>query len=148
MPFSIDLRQHTLAIHRPFEVLAFDHMKDGTVLPGGGRVPLVLLQVDLGAAAAAVQLFQAARVVEVQVADEDHVHVGRREAEPRQVLELRRSTIGYVSQFLRIIPRVSALDIVAEPLLEDAVTDPDVIEGAREQARLFEDPTGECRSGR
>jgi len=34
-------------------------------------------------------------------------------ASPRRVLELRSTTIGYVSQFLRTIPRVSALDIVA-----------------------------------
>lgn len=38
-------------------------------------------------------------------------------AEPRRVLEIRRETIGYVSQFLRVVPRVAALDIVAEPLL-------------------------------
>jgi len=38
-------------------------------------------------------------------------------ADPRLVLALRRDTIGYVSQFLRTVPRVSALDIVAEPLL-------------------------------
>ncbi|AHK45959.1 MULTISPECIES: phosphonate C-P lyase system protein PhnL [unclassified Ensifer] len=37
-------------------------------------------------------------------------------AEPRTVLEVRRATLGYVSQFLRVVPRVSALDIVAEPL--------------------------------
>lgn len=37
-------------------------------------------------------------------------------AEPRQVLDVRRRTLGYVSQFLRVIPRVSTLDIVAEPL--------------------------------
>jgi len=37
-------------------------------------------------------------------------------AEPRTILELRRRTIGYVSQFLRVIPRVPALDVVAEPL--------------------------------
>jgi alpha-D-ribose 1-methylphosphonate 5-triphosphate synthase subunit PhnL len=35
-------------------------------------------------------------------------------ASPRKVLRLRASTIGYVSQFLRVIPRVSALDIVTE----------------------------------
>jgi alpha-D-ribose 1-methylphosphonate 5-triphosphate synthase subunit PhnL len=35
-------------------------------------------------------------------------------AAPRDVLEVRRETLGYVSQFLRVIPRVSALDIVAE----------------------------------
>jgi alpha-D-ribose 1-methylphosphonate 5-triphosphate synthase subunit PhnL len=36
-------------------------------------------------------------------------------AEPRAVLAVRRLTLGYVSQFLRVIPRVSALDVVAEP---------------------------------
>lgn len=35
---------------------------------------------------------------------------------PREVLDVRRRTLGYVSQFLRVIPRVSTLDIVAEPL--------------------------------
>ncbi|HEY9081677.1 phosphonate C-P lyase system protein PhnL [Magnetovibrio sp.] len=38
-------------------------------------------------------------------------------AEPQKILAVRKSTMGYVSQFLRAIPRVSALDIVAEPLL-------------------------------
>lgn len=39
-------------------------------------------------------------------------------AQPRQVLAARRSTMGYVSQFLRAVPRVPALDVVAEPLVE------------------------------
>lgn len=38
-------------------------------------------------------------------------------ADPRTVLALRRDSIGYVSQFLRTVPRVSALDVVAEPLV-------------------------------
>ena len=38
-------------------------------------------------------------------------------AEPRDILAVRRETMGYVSQFLRVIPRVPTLDIVAEPLL-------------------------------
>ncbi|MDR0716938.1 MAG: phosphonate C-P lyase system protein PhnL [Azoarcus sp.] len=38
-------------------------------------------------------------------------------AEPRRVLAARRHTLGYVSQFLRVIPRVTALDIVMEPAL-------------------------------
>ena len=37
-------------------------------------------------------------------------------AEPREILELRRTTLGYVSQFLRVIPRVATLDLVCEPL--------------------------------
>lgn len=38
-------------------------------------------------------------------------------AEPRQMLAVRRSTLGYVSQFLRVIPRVSCLNVVMEPAL-------------------------------
>lgn len=38
-------------------------------------------------------------------------------AEPRQVLNIRRATIGYVSQFLRAVPRVATIDVVAEPLV-------------------------------
>jgi alpha-D-ribose 1-methylphosphonate 5-triphosphate synthase subunit PhnL len=38
-------------------------------------------------------------------------------AEPRTILALRRDTLGYVSQFLRVVPRVPTLDVVAEPLL-------------------------------
>jgi alpha-D-ribose 1-methylphosphonate 5-triphosphate synthase subunit PhnL len=38
-------------------------------------------------------------------------------ADARLTREIRRETLGYVSQFLRVIPRVSARDIVAEPLL-------------------------------
>ncbi|SMX27526.1 Alpha-D-ribose 1-methylphosphonate 5-triphosphate synthase subunit PhnL [Pelagimonas phthalicica] len=38
-------------------------------------------------------------------------------AEPRQILALRRDTLGYVSQFLRVVPRVATLEVVAEPLL-------------------------------
>ncbi len=38
-------------------------------------------------------------------------------AAPRTVIEVRRETLGYVSQFLRVIPRVATRDIVAEPLI-------------------------------
>ena len=38
-------------------------------------------------------------------------------ADARLTREIRRETLGYVSQFLRVIPRVGARDIVAEPLL-------------------------------
>jgi alpha-D-ribose 1-methylphosphonate 5-triphosphate synthase subunit PhnL len=37
---------------------------------------------------------------------------------PRNIIELRKNTIGYVSQFLRVIPRVPTIEIVMEPLLE------------------------------
>ena len=51
-------------------------------------------------------------------------------AEPRQVLTVRRATIGYVSQFLRAVPRVATVDVVAEPVIANGVTRPD----AREKA--------------
>lgn len=39
------------------------------------------------------------------------------QAEPREILALRRETLGYVSQFLRVVPRVPTLEVVADPLL-------------------------------
>ena len=39
------------------------------------------------------------------------------QADPRLIMQLRKQTIGYVSQFLRVIPRVSCLDVVMEPAL-------------------------------
>ncbi|MEN8917310.1 phosphonate C-P lyase system protein PhnL [Planktotalea arctica] len=38
------------------------------------------------------------------------------QAEPRDVIALRRETLGYVSQFLRVVPRVPTVEVVAEPL--------------------------------
>ena len=42
-------------------------------------------------------------------------------APSQTLLDIRRETIGYVSQFLRVIPRVSTLDVVAQPLRERGV---------------------------
>ncbi|WP_374302815.1 phosphonate C-P lyase system protein PhnL [Ferrovibrio sp.] len=53
-------------------------------------------------------------------------------AAPRTVLEIRRRSLGYVTQFLRVIPRVSTLDIVAEPLLARGVADAQARERAAE----------------
>jgi alpha-D-ribose 1-methylphosphonate 5-triphosphate synthase subunit PhnL len=39
------------------------------------------------------------------------------QASPRQIIGLRRQTLGYVSQFLRVVPRVPTIEVVAEPLL-------------------------------
>ncbi|MPY75787.1 MAG: phosphonate C-P lyase system protein PhnL [Alphaproteobacteria bacterium] len=56
------------------------------------------------------------------------IHVRHREAlvdiaavHPQMIVEIRRHTIGFVSQFLRAIPRVPAIDVVAEPLLARGV---------------------------
>ncbi|GAA0582525.1 phosphonate C-P lyase system protein PhnL [Craurococcus roseus] len=54
-------------------------------------------------------------------------------ADARLVREVRRETLGHVSQFLRVIPRVPALDIVAEPLLARGMA----LDEARERARAL-----------
>jgi alpha-D-ribose 1-methylphosphonate 5-triphosphate synthase subunit PhnL len=52
-------------------------------------------------------------------------------ADPRTILAVRHDTVGYVSQFLRVVPRVPALDVVAEVLLDRAIEQPT----AREKSR-------------
>ncbi|WP_223881319.1 phosphonate C-P lyase system protein PhnL [Nesterenkonia ebinurensis] len=51
-------------------------------------------------------------------------------AQPRQMLTARRESMGYVSQFLRALPRVPAVDVVAEPLTDRGIPRPQ----ARQQA--------------
>jgi alpha-D-ribose 1-methylphosphonate 5-triphosphate synthase subunit PhnL len=54
-------------------------------------------------------------------------------ADPRTILAVRHETLGYVSQFLRVVPRVPALDVVAEVLLARDIDQPT----ARERARAL-----------
>lgn len=56
------------------------------------------------------------------------------QAEPREILQLRREVLGYVSQFLRVVPRVPTVEVVAEPLLALGA-DPDAAR-ARAEALL------------
>jgi alpha-D-ribose 1-methylphosphonate 5-triphosphate synthase subunit PhnL len=56
------------------------------------------------------------------------------QASARELYALRRDTIGYVSQFLRVIPRVPAIDVVAEPLLGEGAQTSAQVASAREQA--------------
>lgn len=53
-------------------------------------------------------------------------------AEPREILALRRETLGYVSQFLRVVPRVPTLEVVAEPLLALGRPEAEALERARD----------------
>jgi alpha-D-ribose 1-methylphosphonate 5-triphosphate synthase subunit PhnL len=61
-------------------------------------------------------------------------------AEPRQILSIRRNTIGVVSQFLRAVPRVATLDVVAEPLLANGVARADARERAGSLLRRLNIP--------
>jgi alpha-D-ribose 1-methylphosphonate 5-triphosphate synthase subunit PhnL len=67
---------------------------------------------------------------EILVRDTDGHYIDMTKASARAVLHLRAHSMAYVSQFLRVIPRVAAIDIVAEPLLESGL---DLV--SREQAR-------------
>ena len=60
----------------------------------------------------------------------DGAYVDITRADPHEVLEVRRRTLGYVSQFLRVIPRIPTLQLVMEPLLENGVEP----EAAKERA--------------
>ncbi|MGC0938496.1 phosphonate C-P lyase system protein PhnL [Pantoea agglomerans] len=60
--------------------------------------------------------------------DSGHIRVAHQgewidmaQASARQIIALRRDTLGWVSQFLRVIPRVPTLEIVMQPLLERGV---------------------------
>ena len=54
-------------------------------------------------------------------------------AEPRVILDVRRHTMGFVSQFLRVIPRVGAVDVVAEPMVRLGAS----LEEARRKAEFL-----------
>lgn len=59
------------------------------------------------------------------------------QASDRELVRMRRDDVGYVSQFLRVIPRIAALDVVAEPLLDGRSADPHALAAAREKASAW-----------
>ena len=63
----------------------------------------------------------------------DGAYVDITQAAPHTVLDIRRRTLGYVSQFLRVIPRIPTLQLVMEPLLENGVD----IQEAQERAETL-----------
>jgi alpha-D-ribose 1-methylphosphonate 5-triphosphate synthase subunit PhnL len=61
-------------------------------------------------------------------------------ASPRRVLALRKTTVGYVSQFLRVIPRIGALDIVSAAARESGIGESDAQTKASALLRLLNVP--------
>lgn len=59
------------------------------------------------------------------------------QATSRELIKMRRECVGYVSQFLRVIPRISALDVVAEPLFEESNGSQDALDSARHEAQSW-----------
>jgi alpha-D-ribose 1-methylphosphonate 5-triphosphate synthase subunit PhnL len=62
-------------------------------------------------------------------------------ADSQTILKLRRYTMGWVSQFLRVIPRVRTLDVVAEPAIRIGVDAVIAIERAEELLVRLNVPT-------
>lgn len=54
-------------------------------------------------------------------------------ASDHEILALRRSEIGYVSQLLQVVPRTIAVDVIAEPLLQRGIG----IDDARDAASRY-----------
>ena len=74
---------------------------------GSGKSTLMrLLYANYRPTAGAVRVRHAGRMIDIATAD------------PLTLRGVRRETVGHVSQFLRAIPRVSAIDVVAAPLLD------------------------------
>jgi len=61
-------------------------------------------------------------------------------ARPDSINDVRRKTLGYVSQFLRVIPRISTLDLVMQPLIDNGVSEEEAEPRARELLSLLELP--------
>jgi len=118
------------------------HLRDGIVLPvvsgvgfavnagecvvlggpsGAGKSSLLkMVYGNYGVDAGAISLIHHGRSVDLATAS------------PRTVLDLRRDTIGYVSQFLRTVPRVTTVDVVAEPLVSRGIARDEATAKARE----------------
>jgi alpha-D-ribose 1-methylphosphonate 5-triphosphate synthase subunit PhnL len=62
-------------------------------------------------------------------------------ADPRTILAVRRETLGFVSQFLRVVPRVSALNVVAEVLLAHGIAPAAAADQARALLRRLNIPS-------
>ncbi len=74
---------------------------------------------------------------EILIREEDGTFTDLAKADPREVIRLRRHRVGYVSQFLRVIPRVPAIDVVAEPMRLAGASDTESRDRAKEMlARL------------
>ena len=104
------------------------HLRGGTVLPVMRGVRLTVNAgecVVLGGPSGAGKSSLLRMIFGNYAADAGHIHVRDADvmvdvvsATPRRLVDLRRRAMSYVSQFLRVIPRVSSHDIVARAAAE------------------------------
>jgi alpha-D-ribose 1-methylphosphonate 5-triphosphate synthase subunit PhnL len=103
------------------------HLQDGVVIPvfeavslvvGRGECVVLTGTSGIGKSTLLKLIYGNYRPLEGRLLlrlEDEEIDLAR--ASPHQMLEIRRRAIGYVSQFLRCVPRVPAIDVVAEPLL-------------------------------
>jgi alpha-D-ribose 1-methylphosphonate 5-triphosphate synthase subunit PhnL len=68
--------------------------------------------------------------VELTRSDGSAVDIAR--LDEAEIIDLRRGEIGYVSQFLKVLPRVSALNVAASPLIDAGESEAKSLEAAAE----------------
>ena len=119
------------------------HVQDSTVIPVFEHIDFALKKGDCvaltGASGAGKSTFM--RMIYANyICQEGIIRVRHGEdwvdmvsAAPHTILDVRRRTMGYVSQFLRVIPRVATLDIVADPLKAMGIG----VEAARDRAAVM-----------
>ncbi|MFC3163439.1 phosphonate C-P lyase system protein PhnL [Ciceribacter thiooxidans] len=103
------------------------HLRDGIRLPVVANVSFSIAEAEcvvlggpsgIGKSSILKMLYGNYAVDTGQVLVEHRGHViDIATADPRMIMDVRRTTVGYVSQFLRTVPRVAAIDVVAEPLV-------------------------------
>ena len=101
-----------------FEVHAGECVALGGASGAGTSSILKMVYGNYAVNRGSIQLRAGGRVIDIAAAG------------PREVLAARRDTVGYVSQFLHCVPRVAALQIVAEPLIERG----ELVAAARDRA--------------
>ncbi len=62
------------------------------------------------------------------------------DATEREMIEIRKQEIGYVSQFLNVMPRVTALEVVVNAIMEMGLPEEDAVHQAREMLAHFKLP--------
>ena len=68
---------------------------------------------------------------------EDGNYIDIAKANESEILKLRKEHIGYVSQFLQVLPRISAVDIVAQPLIDKGESEKNSKEKTKEMLNFL-----------
>lgn len=121
---STETRLHVVGLTKSFTL----HTQGGTHLPVLNDVSLTVNAGDCVALAGASgsgkstfmrSLYGNYRINQGEIwVNHQQQWVNLPQLQDHELIAVRQHTLGYVSQFLRVIPRVSAVDVAAEPLME------------------------------